>query len=113
MTAERRPYLAAADVLRVFAVGLVAWFHIWQQSWLDPGFRLASQWIDLQSVVRRGYMMVDLMLLLSGFLLYVPYARRLRQGKKPLDVIAFYKKRLWRILPSYLSRWASPSYTHT
>lgn len=102
MTAERRPYLAAADVLRVFAVGLVAWFHIWQQSWLDPGFRLAREWIDLQSVVRRGYMMVDLMLLLSGFLLYLPYARRLRMGKNPLDVKAFYKKRLVRILPSYL-----------
>lgn len=102
MTAERRPYLAAADLLRVFAVGLVAWFHIWQQSWLDPSFRVLGCWVDLQSVVRRGYMLVDLMLLLSGFLLYFPYATRLRQGRKPLDTAAFYKKRLWRILPSYL-----------
>ena len=102
MRDEQRSYLAAADVLRILSVGLVAWFHIWQQSWLDPSFALGGHWIDLQSVVRRGYMMVDLMLLLSGFLLYLPYIRRVRAGKPPLDVGAFYKKRLWRILPSYL-----------
>ena len=85
MTPSRdRNYLAAADLLRVFAVGLVAWFHIWQQSWLDPGFRLAGAYIDLQRIVRRGYMAVDLMLLLSGFLLYLPAARRARRGREQL-----------------------------
>lgn len=102
MSKANRPWFAAADVLRIFAVGLVGWFHIWQQSWLDPGFRVLDYWVDLQSVVRRGYMLVDLMLLLSGFLLYLPYANRLRQGRRPLNVADFYKKRLWRILPSYL-----------
>jgi len=80
----------------------VAWFHIWQQSWLNPSFSLWGHYVDLQSVVRRGYMMVDLMLLLSGFLLYLPYIQRLRQGREALNVRSFYKKRLWRILPSYL-----------
>lgn len=79
-----RPYLAAADLLRVFSVGLVAWFHIWQQSWLNPGFSVLGTWVDLQRLVRRGYMMVDLLLLLSGFLLYLPCARRRSRGGAPL-----------------------------
>ena len=100
MTARReKDYIAAADFLRVFAVGLVACFHIWQQSWLDPGFRLGSVYFDLQRIIRRGYMAVDLMLLLSGFLLYLPVAR---SGSMP-DTRTFYGKRLRRILPSYLA----------
>ncbi len=91
-------YIAAADFLRVLAVGLVACFHIWQQSWLDPGFSLGGVYFDLQRIIRRGYMAVDLMLLLSGFLLYLPVAR---SGKMP-DTLTFYGRRLQRILPSYL-----------
>lgn len=98
-----RPYLAAADLLRVLSVGTVAWFHIWQQSWLDPGFSVLGTWVDLQRLVRRGYMMVDLLLLLSGFLLYLPCARRRARGEAPLpDTAGFYRRRLARILPSYL-----------
>ena len=96
---RRKNYIAAADFLRVFAVGLVACFHIWQQSWLDPGFVLAGVRFDLQRIIRRGYMGVDLMLVLGGFLLYLPVAR---SGKMPRTG-EFYKKRLWRILPSYLA----------
>ena len=95
-------HVDTCDGLRALAVMVVAWFHIWQQSWLNPSFSLWGHYVDLQSVVRRGYMMVDLMLLLSGFLLYLPYIQRLRQGREALNVRRFYKKRLWRILPSYL-----------
>lgn len=97
-----RNYLAAADLLRVFSIGLVAWFHIWQQSWLDPGFSIAGVYVDLQRIIRRGYMAVDLLLLLSGFLLYWPVARAARRGMPPEPPLTFYKKRLWRILPGYL-----------
>jgi len=99
-SARPRRYIAAADLLRVLCVGLVACFHIWQQSWLDPGFRVAGAYIDLQRIIRRGYMAVDLMLLLSGFLLYLPVARR----ETPMSGTGeFYAKRLRRILPSYLA----------
>ena len=94
----QKSYIAAADFLRVFAVGVVACFHIWQQSWLDPGFTLWGVHFDLQRIISRGYMGVDLMLLLSGFLLYLPAARA---GRMP-ETKEFYAKRLWRILPSYL-----------
>ncbi len=96
--------MAAPDVLRVFSIFIVAWFHIWQQSWLDPGFMIGNHYVNLQNVVRHGYMMVDEMLLLSGFLLALPVARRALDGT-PADAIeppeAFYRKRFWRIVPSY------------
>ncbi|MBO2516850.1 MAG: hypothetical protein CW338_06160 [Clostridiales bacterium] len=81
------------DGIRVMFILLVAWFHFWQQSWLTP--HIGS--ISLDFMVRSGYEWVDAMLLLSGFLLYLPYA-----GGKKLKAGEFYKKRFARIVPSYL-----------
>lgn len=100
MNRYARP-LAAADVLRVAAITLVAWYHFWQQSWLDPGFRIADHYVNLQQVVRNGYLMVDVMLALSGFLLALPHARARRDGLAAPSARAFYRKRFWRIVPSY------------
>lgn len=80
------------DGIRVLFVLLVGWYHIWQQSWLTPHIGE----ISLDFMVRSGYEWVDAMLLLSGFLLYLPYA-----GGKKLNVLQFYKKRAARIIPSY------------
>ena len=96
--APGRRYFPAADVLRVLCIFTVAWFHIWQQSWLDPSFTLGGHYFNLQRIVRRGYMLVDLTLLLTGFLLYQPLVRT--AGR--LDAGAFYRRRLCRILPCYL-----------
>ena len=109
-------YLAAADLLRVIAISLVGWYHIWQQSWLDPGFIIASHYVNLQQFVRNGYMMVDILLVLSGFLLALPYAKaRMGRGDRP-TIKQFYVKRFWRIVPSYalacllcLFFWALPN----
>ncbi len=94
-------YLAAADVLRVVCIGLVGWYHIWQQSWLDPSFSIGSYYVNLQQIVRNGYMMVDVLLVLSGFLLALPYARSALSGGLPPSAREFYVKRFWRIFPSY------------
>ena len=114
MTA-RRERLAAPDVLRVASVFIVAWFHIWQQSWLDPGFHIGSYYVNLQQVVRHGYMMVDELLLLSGFLLALPWARRHMRGEAQQTPEEHYRRRFWRIVPSYyltvfvmLWAWAIP-----
>ena len=89
-------YAAAGDLLRGLSVFFVAWFHIWQQSWLFPRFTLGALTVDLTPPVRVGYIFVDLMLLLSGFLLYLPYANgRERPARE------FYPRRALRILPSY------------
>ena len=105
------------DGVRVLCVFLVAWFHIWQQGWLSPSIRgeagagfLADlllrlgwlspgQTLSLDFLLRSGYIWVDGLILLSGFLLYLPYAEA---GDRLPSAGAFYKRRLFRILPSYL-----------
>lgn len=89
-------HAAAGDLLRVLCVGMIAWYHIWQQSWLSPVLHVGTLTLSLMPAVRAGYMFVDLMLLLSGFLLYLPYAN----GKERATA-AFYRRRATRILPSY------------
>lgn len=89
------------DVLfgvRVLFVFLVGWYHIWQQGWLSS-FRVLGVTVDVYFLVSTGYLWVDGLLLLSGFLLYLPYAQA---GTRLPSIGAFYKRRLIRILPSYL-----------
>lgn len=95
-------YVETCDGLRTAAVLIVAWFHIWQQSWLYPGFSVLGQEINLDPLVRSGYMWVDMMILISGFCLYLPWARMRYEGGMPGAPLDFYVRRLIRIHPSYL-----------
>ena len=93
----KNSYADAGDFLRVCSVGLVAWFHIWQQSWLNPNLYIGNTMVNFYPLVACGYMFVDLMLLLSGFLLMLGYlSGRVKSWKD------FYIARAARILPSYL-----------
>ena len=92
-------HLDVLDGVRVLCILLVGWFHIWQQSWLAPQFEVLGEFISLDFLLRSGYIWVDGMLLLSGFLLYLPYTQA---GTRLPAIGAFYKRRLIRILPSYL-----------
>lgn len=85
------------DGFRVLLVFIVSWYHIWQQSWLGPHFGRVS----LDFLVRSGYMPVDGTILLSGFLLFLPYAKSMFQRTPLPDRRRFYEKRAMRILPSY------------
>ncbi len=103
--ARARPDLAHVDTcdgLRTMAVLIVAWFHIWQQSWLYPGFDIFGWEINLDPLVRSGYIWVDMMILISGFCLYLPWARMRYTGGTPLAPLDFYVRRFVRIHPSYL-----------
>lgn len=88
--------LSAPDGVRVLAIGLVMWFHIWQQSWLAPVLRVGGVTADFTSLARTGYIWVDIMLMLSGYLLFLPIAR----GKE-LRAKDYYVRRLIRIVPCY------------
>ena len=79
--------------LRVLLVFIVSWYHFWQQSWLTPSIGRYS----LDYLLRAGYMPVDGTILLSGFLLFLPYAL----GERVPDTKAFYQRRIMRIVPSY------------
>lgn len=83
--------------VRVILVFLVSWFHIWQQSWLTPYVGRYS----LDYLVRSGYVPVDGTILLSGFLLFLPYARTMLLGEPMPDAKQFYRRRIMRIVPSY------------
>ena len=99
MTAHRREdnRIPELDGLRVLLVFIVSWYHIWQQSWLTPVIGSVS----LDFLLRTGYMMVDGTILLSAFLLFLPYAKSMRHGSPIPEVRDFYQKRVMRIMPSY------------
>lgn len=101
--ARRAPdlhYVEVCDGIRVLAIGIVAWFHIWQQSWLWPGFTLFGFTVNLDPFIRSGYIWVDIMILLSGFCHWLPWARLGRDAPNP-SWRAFYRRRIARIVPSY------------
>ena len=92
-------HLDVLDGIRVLCILLVGWFHIWQQGWLTPQVQVGDHFFSLDFLLRSGYIWVDGLLLLSGFLLYLPYTQA---GSRLPSASAFYKRRLIRILPSYL-----------
>jgi len=98
---ERDGRLPVLDGARTLFVLFVGWYHIWQQSWLTPGISLFGKYISLDFLMRSGYIWVDALLLLSGFLLYLPYAEANESNKKLPRVLPFYRNRVLRIAPSY------------
>lgn len=97
------------DGVRALAVLIVMWFHLWQQSWLMPVFSVKAPaflggmvTVNLDFIPRAGFIFVDLMLLISGFCLFLPHARTMLLGEPVPDTATFFKKRAARILPSYL-----------
>jgi peptidoglycan/LPS O-acetylase OafA/YrhL len=72
--------MSALDGLRALAVGLVLLFHAWNQ---QPDFLVPGQWEERYPMyyTRSG---VHLFFVLSGFLLFLPYARwLLGRGPRP------------------------------
>ena len=105
----RTDYVGVLDGFRVIAILIVLWFHYWQQTWLMPYYPLPhfKQWfgisaIDLNMFRRCGYLAVDWMILLSGFVCFLPYAKHRFEGKPLEKPSRFYLKRFARIVPSYI-----------
>ena len=76
--ARRAPdvrHVDTCDGIRAMAILIVGWFHIWQQSWLYPSLTVLGREISFDPLVRSGYMWVDLMILISGFCLFLPWVR--------------------------------------
>lgn len=101
-------HVGVLDGIRVLAVLVVLWFHFWQQTWLMPYYPtpylnwLGIKQIDFNVIRRCGYLCVDLMILLSGFVIFLPYAKQALLGTPVDSVLVFYRKRAARILPSYI-----------
>ncbi|MEG0996452.1 MAG: acyltransferase, partial [Clostridia bacterium] len=99
---ENRLEIGVLHGFRALMVLFVANFHFWQQGWLPQYFTVLGVQIDADFFTRASYLFVDGMMLLSGFLLYLPYARHRAEGTPEPLARRFYVNRLIRILPSYL-----------
>lgn len=89
--------IRALDGLRAIAALSIVAFHtlLAMRFYSTAAGRAFNQsWYDLASGV-------DLFFVLSGFLLFLPYARALLQGRSLPSVKRFYKRRALRILPAY------------
>ena len=106
---DKSERIAVLDGVRAYAILIVMGFHLWQQSWLQnliPHDLLQPFGVrdfSLTWVPRTGYMFVDVLLLLSGFCLFLPYARQMADplAREPDAPGLFFRKRAARILPSY------------
>ena len=83
--------LAGLDTLRAVAILAVMAFHL--KSRLPDGFAVAGKF---------GWMGVDLFFVLSGYLIGSQLLKPMREGRG-VDVLGFYRKRAYRILPAYLA----------
>ncbi len=90
-------YIPVLDGIRVVVILIVVWYHFWQQSWLMP---IAGSF-NIDWLPRNGAILVDFMILLSGFCLFLPHAREMVYGEEKPDTRLFYVKRAARIMPSY------------
>ena len=90
-------HIGVLDGIRAISIIIIVWFHFWQQSWIMPVFGP----INLDWLPRNGSILVDMMILLSGFCLFLPYARHAIYGEQRPSSGLFYTKRASRIFPSY------------
>ena len=64
--AEKSPdtrHVDTCDGVRALAICIVAWYHIWQQSWLYPNLTIGGKTVSFDPLVRSGYIWVDIMIL--------------------------------------------------
>jgi peptidoglycan/LPS O-acetylase OafA/YrhL len=85
------------DGLRALAVLLVLLFHSWFER---PGYILDGQ-SPQDYPLFYGRTGVQLFFVLSGFLLFLPYARSLHGLQKHPSAILFYTRRVLRVGPAY------------
>jgi peptidoglycan/LPS O-acetylase OafA/YrhL len=106
------------DGLRGIAVLLVFLYHTWIFSLLDPSLRVFGITLPTGMMVRAGYLGVDIFFIISGFCLYLPYARAEYFKRASPDTKTFYLRRMLKIVPSYiiaisvtalLTMWVLPS----
>jgi peptidoglycan/LPS O-acetylase OafA/YrhL len=102
--------LDSIDALRGTAALLVAGYHIWGHYGVYPFPSLgvvpwthsAGIFSYLVSPLRWGYLGVGLFLVLSGFCIHLPFARKQQdKGSYFFEGKKFYLRRMWRLYPAY------------
>lgn len=100
-------HIDVLDGIRAVSVIIVLIFHFWQQTWIFPVIKtpwLASVGItkiDFSNFATVGYLFVDMMVLISGFLLFLPLMRSIILGEEMSSWKNYARRRIARIVPSY------------
>jgi peptidoglycan/LPS O-acetylase OafA/YrhL len=89
------------DGLRGIAILMVVIFHTWLFSWYTPALSIADHPIPIDTFARTGYLGVELFFMISGFVLFFPYARAALGSGKTLSLREFARRRFFKIAPSY------------
>lgn len=89
------------DGLRGVAILLVLAYHTWLFSWFTPKLGIFGLALPIATPVRAGYLGVELFFVISGFVLFLPYARRMVFGGSQPAVAEFARRRFLKIVPSY------------
>jgi peptidoglycan/LPS O-acetylase OafA/YrhL len=99
MKARLTHAIAPLDGLRGLAILFVLWHHLYSfgLKWYVP---MTPGWLMYGSIFAASG--VFLFFALSGFLLFLPYARALLAGQNWPDARRFYLRRLLRIFPVYV-----------
>lgn len=90
-------HIKVLDGIRTLSILIIVWYHFWQQTWIYHKIGPVS----LDFIPRYGYLLVDMMILLSSFCLFLPYARSMVYKEELPSTKKFYIHRIARIVPSY------------
>lgn len=88
------------DGIRAIAVLMVVFYHFWVVSG-QPNLIIPFTTIDVTFLISSGSIGVDLFFVLSGFLLFMSFARSYYEGTNAPKYLNYMKRRLLRILPAY------------
>ncbi len=99
---SKKSMILVLDGVRAIACLIVIWFHIYRipldlHLWNPSPFAHPLR----DAFLNFGKHGVTLFFVLSGFLLFLPFARALLFAKTWPSIRQFYTKRVWRILPAY------------
>ena len=91
--------LATVNGLRAFAILAVMYHHT--GAWPSEGPFLPWTTLSIGPILHNGWTGVNLFFILSGFVLFLPYAKGTRNLATFGDATTFYRRRFWRLMPAY------------
>lgn len=97
-TERKRVYLPFLDGMRALAAAFVVAHHLWQYAALSG--QVPPAWFEALSVLKYGTYGVAVFLVISGYCLMLPIARR-PEARLPRALVPFAARRAERLLPAY------------
>jgi len=99
MSSAHSPHLSAVNGLRGIAILGVLFHHLARPSIVDHA---PASWMPIVSpVINCWWTGVNLFFLLSGFVLFLPFARGTREMRDLTDLGRFYRRRVTRLAPAF------------